>query len=176
MRLLHTLTHPEVNLASSRVLRRTAARGIVLDGDEILLLYTQRYDDFSFPGGGIDDGENLETGLQRELEEETGARDIQVLSHYGFLDEYRPHWKPEYDLMYMRSHFFHCQVHRQLGETRLEPYEQANGMVPQWVSLNDAIHHNEMVMARKASSMGQSIHRETLMLKEVRDTAERFRG
>jgi len=49
-------------------------------------------------------------------------------------------------------------------------------MVPQWVSLNDAIHHNEMVMARKASSMGQSIHRETLMLKEVRDTAERFRG
>ena len=63
MRLLKTAFHPEVSEvdispSSSLVLiERHAARAIVLKGEDILLLFTERYHDYSLPGGGIDDGE-----------------------------------------------------------------------------------------------------------------------
>ena len=60
--------HPDSDLTLTV---RHAARGIVLKGEDILLLYTQRYHDYSLPGGGIDDGEDEVEGLIRELREET---------------------------------------------------------------------------------------------------------
>lgn len=168
MRLITTLVHPDLKSTEGRVLRRQAARGVVLRGRRLLLLYTERYDDFSFPGGGIDPGEDLVVGLQRELEEETGATDIRVASHWGYVEEFRPHWKAGFDLMHMTSHFFVCEVGITLGEARMEHYERDNGMRPVWVDVDEALAHNRAVMQRQASSMGLSIHRETFMLDCVR--------
>ena len=169
MKLLKELTHPELTSRNGRVLRRHAARGIVLRGDQILLLFTERYNDFSLPGGGIDEGEDIILALKRELEEETGARDIQVKEHYGFIEEYRPHWKPQFDLMHMTSHFFLCDVAPKLADSRMESYEVANGMKPVWVSVSEAVNHNRQVMVRQEETMGQSIQRETFMLEKIAD-------
>jgi len=169
MKLIHTMIHPDVDVGAGRVLQRTAVRAIAMEKEDILLLYTKRYDDFSFPGGGIDQGETLEAGLRRELKEETGASGIRVLHHYGYLDEYRPHWKPDYDHMFMRSHFYICTVDRELGETSLESYEQANGTEPRWINLHEAIQHNDWLLRRRPSHMGLSLERETWMLKKLRD-------
>ena len=49
----------------------------------------------------------------------------------------------------------------------MESNEIANGMWPAWINLHQAISHNEAVMQRQESSMGQSIQRETFMLKKV---------
>lgn len=170
MQLLERIVHPELarlDVPQERIHRRRAARGIVLDGDEILLLYTRRYNDFSFPGGGVDDHEDLLEGLHRELSEETGASGVEVVSSYGRVEEFRPHYKPQYDLMHMDSYFYHCRADRQLGETRLERYESDNGMAPCWVRLEEAIEHNRRVIAAREASMGLSIHRETRMLEHV---------
>ena len=56
MRVIAELFHPALVTRSGRVLRRHAARAIVLRGRALLLMYTARYDDYSFPGGGIADG------------------------------------------------------------------------------------------------------------------------
>lgn len=51
--------------------------GLVVDGGRILLVRNRRRDgrlDWSPPGGVIDRGETLLTGLTREVEEETGLR------------------------------------------------------------------------------------------------------
>jgi 8-oxo-dGTP pyrophosphatase MutT (NUDIX family) len=112
MQLITKIIHPELKSTHGRVFRRHAARGIVLRDEQILLLFTERYNDFSFPGGGLDAGEDIVTGLKRELEEETGARETQVLQHYGYIEEYRPYWKPQYDLMHMTSHFYHMRSSR----------------------------------------------------------------
>lgn len=101
------------------------------------------------------------------MEEETGARDVQVKEHYGFIEEYRPHWKPEYDLMHMTSHFFLCDVAAELAEVRMESYEIANGMKPVCVSVSEALSHNRQVMSRQEKTMGQAIQRETFMLEKV---------
>lgn len=167
MKLLHELTHPELTTREGRILRRHAARGIVLREEKILLLFTERYNDFSLPGGGIDEGEEITVALKRELEEETGAQDVQVKDHYGFIEEYRPYWKPEYDLMHMTSHFFVCDVAAELADVRMESYEIANGMKPMWVCVSEAMHHNRQVMGRREKTMGQSIQRETFMLEKI---------
>ena len=167
MKLLQELIHPDLITREGRTLRRRAARGIVLREDKILLLFTERYNDFSLPGGGIDEGEEITIALKRELEEETGARDVQVKDHYGFIEEYRPHWKPEYDLMHMTSHFFTCDVASELAHARMETYEIANGMKPVWISVADAMSHNRQVMGRQEKTMGQSIQRETFMLEKI---------
>ena len=46
MRHLHTATHPDIEkLSNHSILQRKAARAIALEGEEILLLYTERYHD-----------------------------------------------------------------------------------------------------------------------------------
>lgn len=167
MRLIKKLVHPDVKTTTGAILTRRAARGIVQRERSILLLFTERYNDFSFPGGGVADGENLIDGLCRELEEETGARNVRVQRDYGYVEELRPHWQLGFDLMRMTSHFYVCDIDPELRATKMEHYETANGMRPIWVDLDDAIAHNRGVMQRRETSMGMSILRETFMLEEI---------
>ncbi|RUO37486.1 DNA mismatch repair protein MutT [Aliidiomarina shirensis] len=159
--------HASAPARDMRVLKREAARGIVRRDDKILLLYTERYDDFSFPGGGIDAGESPIVGLKRELQEETGAQDIQVLSPFGKVTEYMPTWKKDWDLMHQTSYWFHCDVAEELGASNLEHYEINNGMSAHWVSLAEAVAHNQKVIQQRPKTMGLSIHRETLVLEQL---------
>jgi hypothetical protein len=83
MRLLKTAIHPDIPpediLPGSNltIVTRHAARGIVIKGESILLLYTQRYHDYSLPGGGIDN--------------------IKAFARY---DEYRPWYKSNADVIH----------------------------------------------------------------------------
>lgn len=167
MRLIAKLVHPDVKALTGAVLARRAARGIVLRERSILLLFTERYNDFSFPGGGVGDGEDLIDGLRRELEEETGARNVRVKRNYGYVEELRPHRQHGFNLMNMTSHFFFCDIDPELRATKMEDYETSNGMRPLWVDLDEAITHNRGVMQRREASMGLSIQRETFMLEDI---------
>ncbi len=58
---------------------RVAARGIIIREEKLLVQYYQDRQDLwcTIPGGGIQKGESLEKGLQREIFEELGI-DVQV--------------------------------------------------------------------------------------------------
>jgi 8-oxo-dGTP pyrophosphatase MutT (NUDIX family) len=161
------MIHKALDSLEGRTLERRAARGIILRGSEILLLYTQRYNDYSFPGGGVDEHEELLDGLKRELAEETGACNITIIQEFGIIDEYRPYYKPEYDLIHMLSYFYVRSIDEKLDQTDLEDYEIANGMSAVWINIQDAIKHNKEVMAKQEASMGFSIERETYVLELV---------
>ncbi len=172
MRLLKTAFHPDVSPddispGSERTLVvRHAARAIVLRGDEILLLYTQRYHDYSLPGGGIDEGEEVVQGLVRELREETGAKGVRNISAFARYEEFRPWYKSDADIIHMVSHCYVCDIDNCLGETAYESYEISNGMKPMWVNIHKAIAHNELVIA-ESDKKGLSIDRETFLLKVI---------
>lgn len=167
MRLIKEIIHPNVQNKLGTVFKRKASRAIVLDGEKILLLYTKRYNDFSFPGGGIDEDEDLILGLHRELTEETGANNIKVIKEFGYIDELRPHYRPEYDLIHMLSYFYVCEIDAILGQAKMEHYEINNGMEVRWINIHEAIKHNRRVMESKEASMGLSVERETIVLEMV---------
>ncbi|MEM7646272.1 MAG: NUDIX domain-containing protein [Pseudomonadota bacterium] len=167
MRLLAKTIHPNIKtLEGKTILKRIAARAIVLRGREILLLYTQRYDDFSLPGGGVDAREDIETGLVRELSEETGAKNISNIKEFGIYEEVRPWYRPDHDLVHMISHCFTCTIAPTLGQTRYESYEKNNGMDPRWVDIDFAIEHNKKIIA-ESEKKGLSIERETFLFKLI---------
>ena len=104
MQNLKTHFHPEIEtLDNKSVFTRLSTRSIAIQGDAILLLYTERYEDYSLPGGGLDKGEDLIEGMMRELNEETGAKDIKNIKPFGIYEEYRPWYKPDYDIQHMIS-------------------------------------------------------------------------
>jgi len=173
MKLIAELIHP--SLPSDAWTRpdlslRRAARGIVIDQRRILLLYTERYDDFSLPGGGVDAGESLEQGLSREMAEEVGAHALEIVAPFGRVDELRPQWSDPDRLLYMQSYLFRCALRAPLKPPRMEHYETANGMRVEWVEIDDAIAHNAAVVRQAGPKMGLSVQRELLCLQRIRET------
>ena len=172
MRLLKTAFHPDISpddispSSNLTTIERHAARGIILSGEDILLLFTERYHDYSLPGGGIDDGEDEIAGLIRELQEETGAKGVRNVKPFARYDEYRPWYKANADIIHMISHCYVCEIDDELGETALEAHEVNNGMRPVWMNIHEAISHNEDVISH-SEKKGLSIERETFLLKVI---------
>ncbi len=166
MRLLRSAPKPEELTDDSRLFVRRAARGIILQGDKILLLYTARYDDYSLPGGGVDEREDSVQGLIRELREETGAAEVTNIRAYGQYDEYRPWHKSDFDWVLMRSLCYCCELIGELGEPQLEAHELQNGMHPVWMNIHEAIRHNEAIIGG-SDKKGLSIDRETFLLRLI---------
>ncbi|ESP93996.1 NUDIX hydrolase [Pseudoalteromonas luteoviolacea] len=156
---------PIVPLLGSHFVRH-AVRAIVIRGEEILLLYTARYDDYTLPGGGVDEGEEIEVALSRELLEETGAQSITHISPFGIYEEYQSWYKPDFDNVHIISHCFIVDICGSFTEPQMESYEQANGMRPVWLPIKDAILHNRETLAN-SDKKGQSIYRELAILETV---------
>ncbi len=167
MQVLKTHFHSEINsLENKSVFTRLATRGITLKGNNILLLYTERYEDYSLPGGGLDEGEDKIEGMKRELIEETGARDIKNIKPFGIYEEYRPWYKTDFDIQHMISYCYTCDIEEELGNAKLEDYETKNGMKAIWINIHDAIEHNKKTMANSPKK-GMSIERETFLLMQI---------
>ena len=73
---------------------RKAARAVLLDDQSrIALMHVASDNYYKLPGGGIDEGEDVATALNRELLEEVGASSIEVISEVGQVDEYRDEYE-----------------------------------------------------------------------------------
>ncbi|MFD1551257.1 DNA mismatch repair protein MutT [Putridiphycobacter roseus] len=167
MQNLKTHYHPEVKtLTNKTVFTRHATRSIAIQGEDILLLYTERYEDYSLPGGGLDLGEDKLTGMVRELEEETGAKSIRNIQPFGTYEEYRPWHKPDFDIQHMISYCYTCEIDKELGVAKMEDYETKNGMRAVWVNIHDAIQHNKNTIAN-SDKKGMSIVRELFLLELI---------
>jgi 8-oxo-dGTP pyrophosphatase MutT (NUDIX family) len=166
MRLLKSTVHSDIINLSAHSFNRKATRAIVLNGEDILLLFTERYHDYSLPGGGIDDGESNVDGLIRELKEETGAHNVKNIEEFGLYEEFRPWHKEGFDIIHMESYCYTCTIDEELLEPELEAHELSNGMCPVWINIHQAIAHNEETIA-KSKKKGLSIERETFLLKLI---------
>lgn len=109
---------------------RTACRGIVLRGGDILLSCETRTGQYMLPGGGLEDGEGEADCCRREVAEETGAV-VECGECVLEIDEYYEDWR------YV-SRYFPCRV---VGQTapRLTEREREAGMAPAWVPVERAI-------------------------------------
>ena len=69
---------------------RPGARAILINElSQIALMHVTKQSYYKLPGGGIDEGEDNMTALKRELLEEVGATNIEIISEIGQVDEFR---------------------------------------------------------------------------------------
>jgi len=118
-------------ISDDKITLRPAAYGVVLHEGKILLVRTKHTSKYFFPGGGMEQGENLEQCLRREMKEETGIEicDISLL-HFN---ESFFYYDPLDEAFHCFSFFFLCKskslsLKGQADDTECEK--------PCWVDLN----------------------------------------
>lgn len=73
---------------------RHGARAVLLDEtSRIALMHVSKQNYYKLPGGGVDPGEDTEMALRRELLEEVGCTDINIITDLGEVYEYRDQWE-----------------------------------------------------------------------------------
>ena len=109
---------------------RVACRGIVLRGDDILLVHAVNGDVWMIPGGGQEEGESEEDCVARELSEETGC----VVKPTECLLEIEEYYENE---RYV-SKYYRCDIAGQ-SAIRLTEFETKAGLEAKWISIKEAI-------------------------------------
>lgn len=107
---------------------RIGCRGIVLQGEQLLVCREEKTDFWQLPGGGLEAGETLQECCAREILEETGYI-VKPTEQFLTLNEYYEEYK------YV-SHYFVCEI---IGKGNLNrtPVEIERGLAPQWVGVQD---------------------------------------
>jgi len=139
---------------------RRAARAVVInDVGQIALMHFSKTGSYKLPGGGIDEGESIESALLREVREESGY-EITDVRELGIIEEDR-----YYCAMHQTSYCFIAKAGLFVG-TELTEKENAEGMRLVWVESIEkavvAIEGNKML-----DENGDWIGHEMMKLREI---------
>lgn len=167
--LLGTFRSPELS-PRGRLVERTAVRGVLFRGRELLLL-ASRHGDYKFPGGGVEPGESLASALHREFREECGYGGVTVGAELGTTREEMPAIQAEYDVFGMTSHYFTCSGGAPAGGQQLEGYEAELELTPRWVTVDAALAANRTVLAGGVGVMRWLV-RETSVLSWLSESVQ----
>jgi len=116
---------------------RVSVVGLFVDGDTVLLLHQAtppEPDCWDLPGGGLEPGERLLDGLQREIHEETGLEQFQVERLLTVVEGFFP--QPQGQLMHTLNIVYQCTLaSKPLTFTSTDPEIGAKGI--QWITIAD---------------------------------------
>jgi 8-oxo-dGTP pyrophosphatase MutT (NUDIX family) len=146
----------------TEIAERHAARALVLDDDERVLLFRfhdpgKDADHLASPGGGVEAGETYERAAARELEEELGLRDV---------DLGPPIWDrvSEFDLLGTWTRAFERFYLVRLDAEDLEPYDGhlagENVVAREWWTLEEIEATDEAVWPSELASLVRTLLRE----------------
>lgn len=119
------------NNRTETAFRRVGTRAVIVNDGKVLMSNEVNLDQIATPGGGVEEGETLEQCLVREVAEETGLV-VAPTKHFMTLREFYR------DCLFVH-HFFEAELTGETVERRPTPAEISNGMIPEWVPLNDAL-------------------------------------
>lgn len=154
---------------------RITGKAIILDTENNIALVGNKLNEFLLlPGGGIDDGENIETGIMRECLEETGYA-VSILDEVGCVDDYRPR-----DKKHCISYCYTARVIGDKGNTNHTENEAGIGMYTKWVTLEEAFGiFNKQKRELESGNVtfyntGFNIVRDLLFLEEAKNTSKLY--
>jgi len=113
--------------------RNTGKAIIINNGNMIALIGNKQNDYMLLPGGGIDENEDLQTGVVRECLEEVGYT-VSIADEVGVIDDYRPRDK--------KHCISYCYIAKVTGGDGIPKYtkdESEVGMYIKWVDPKEAL-------------------------------------
>ena len=135
MNIIKTINFENVEEKEYKDFRiRNTARAIVFDNENNIALLLVKSEGFhKLPGGGIDEGEDVETALIRECKEEVGIS-IEITAELGLVQEIKKESKTV-----QNSFCYTAKIRGEKGSASLTESETEQGFTVEWVSVNDAI-------------------------------------
>lgn len=113
---------------------RPTGKAVVFDNeDKVALVGTKVNSFYQLPGGGIDQGESIESGIIRECLEEIGCN-VNLEHEVGQIDDYRNR-----DKKHCINHCYTARLVGEKGELTLTEDEAKNGLHVVWVPLDEAV-------------------------------------
>ncbi len=167
MKLLKKFCRSEGLNLSGRTISREAVRAIILQGDEVLMVYSPVNRDYKFPGGGIKEGESHQETLLREIKEECGVILAEIRDEFGLVAEYARPREEEYDVYQQLSYYYLCAVHPEFIGQSLDDYERRLGFTPKWVAIQSALKKNQSVLKGRYGEPPLWTMRDTFVLAKL---------
>ncbi len=113
---------------------REAARAVVFDNEKnVALLHVSNFGYYKLPGGGLEEGEDIETALKRECMEEIGC-EIEVFGEIGSITEYRKIFN-----LTQISYCYLAKVKGEKGTPNFEEGEIEEGFKEVWLPYEKAL-------------------------------------
>ena len=116
-----------------RAVRYTAAGGVVVDAEHVLVLRRPSRDEVRLPKGHIEKGESAQETALREVAEESGYADLGTIADLG-------HQTVEFD--YKGTHVIRDEQYFLMGlrsTRRAEREEKESQFIPGWLSWDEAL-------------------------------------
>ncbi|MFW6206183.1 MAG: NUDIX hydrolase [Gemmatimonadota bacterium] len=104
----------------------------VADGVTLFLLIRDPYENWGLPKGHVERGESAEETALREVQEETGIDDLEIIDPLGTIDWF---FREGPDLIHKYCHFFLMETRM----TRTEPQIEEGITECVWLPLPDAL-------------------------------------
>lgn len=143
MRMLFDMDMKDYN-PQGKSFTRPSVRAIIIRGCKLAMVYSQKYDYYKFPGGGIEACESKLEALVRETNEESGlVIDETSIKEYGYVPRRQKSNQPKlYEIFVQDNYYYLCDVKDEIVSQKLDAYEKAEGFDLRWVYPSDAIYVN----------------------------------
>jgi 8-oxo-dGTP pyrophosphatase MutT (NUDIX family) len=159
----------EVGKEKVNINHREAVRAVILKGNYILMVHTNK-GDYKFPGGGANKGESHAQTLKREVKEETGYILNNVKDRIGVFTERKLDNYEENSIFEMVSHYYLCEISDDKTGQQLDDYESELDFQPVWISMDEAIRLNEEIINNHSIDKNSWIYRETKVLRAIKES------
>lgn len=107
MRLLFEIDAKNYD-SKKNVFVRPSVRSIIIKNGKVGMLYSTKYHYYSFPGGGVEPGENKIDALIRETLEETGLKIITLtIEEYGYAQVIK---KGKIDDVFIQDNYYYYYI------------------------------------------------------------------
>lgn len=142
MRLLFELDSKDYNI-NGKAFIRPSARSIIIKNDLIAMVYSQKYNYYKFPGGGIEPNETIKKALVRETKEEAGLiiKD-ESIKEYGYVHRVEKTEQFDADYFVQDNYYYLCDIYENISNQKLDDYEQEEGFSLKFVDPKEAIKIN----------------------------------
>ena len=146
MRLLFEMDKKDYS-ACTHSFTRNSARSIIIRGRKIAMIHSMKYDNYKFPGGGIEAGETPEEAMMRETLEEAGLIVIpSSVREYGYVHRIQKSDGDKTECFIQDNFYYLCEAEASAVPQKLDGYEAQEAYTLEWVDPSTAIRRNRSVV------------------------------